>query len=88
MLLDVSLLRRARIENIERLAKALGLPVKGLPVGSSTKAGYGGRGGDAGSGYSAAPRGRAAYQSQLVNAVMRELKRDAMRAEFERLGRM
>lgn len=87
MLLDVSLLRRARIENIERLAKALGLPVKGLPVGSPVKGSQAGRG-DAGSAYSSAPRGRAAYQSQLVNAVMRELKRDAMRAEFERLGRM
>lgn len=75
MLLDVSLLRRARIENIERLAKALGVPVKGeqperkRDVMTTTRA-------------------RAAYQNQLVNAVMRELRRDAMRAEFERLARV
>lgn len=80
MLLDVSLLRRARIENIERLAKALGVPVSGTPGAK--------KGDDKRREVTGNARARAAYQNQLVNAVMRELRRDAMRAEFERLARL
>jgi len=82
MLLDVSLLRRARVENVERLAKALGLKLPRRPAKQSGRSKP--------DTFSFSTSGRDAssrdYANQLVNGVMRELRRDAMRSEFDRLS--
>lgn len=78
MLLDVSLLRRARVENVERLAKALGMKLPKKPAKQGSRL----------LGRDANGRDRVSrdYANQLVNGVMRELRRDAMRREFDRLA--
>jgi hypothetical protein len=69
MHLDVSLLRRARVENVERLAASLGVR---LPRRPPTEGRY----------------ARSEYTNQLISNVMRELRRDALRAEFDRLAEL
>jgi hypothetical protein len=62
--LSIDDLREARLENVERLASALGVKP---PFKTANKV---------------------VYKQRLVGAVLSQLRRDAQRAELERLNRL